>query len=281
MNLTGHIAVECEGKTLSSLFHDCTEEKSLILYTNLVDKCMKKNMVLYSDDNSKDYSAYSTDSESSDETQLLSTPRTASIVIKAPPRATANNRGFQTNPWGVCSANSKPKINLLVTPAAIKSKHMAFLFSDAIHKRNENVEKRDSCESSSPRKRSKSVMTQDLTTAYSPFGCSSSSKHQDGLKVDLQDNIPFGSSHPSFAPGSFAISHDAVRKRLLRCATMPAHRSPTNSPREHSTHIHTPLDHTLSSQRDASSMFSYSQAVDSIRSAETTPDLDLNNNLES
>ena len=279
VTLTGHIAIECEGKTLSSLFHDSTEEKSLLLYNNLVDKCMKKNVVMYGDD--KDYSAYSTDSESSDETQLVSTPRTASIVIKPATRASSSNRGFQTNPWGVGSTHSKPKINLLVTPAAIKSKHMAFLFSDATHKRNENIDKRDSGESSSPRKRSKSVMTQGLTSAYSPFGCSSSIKSQDGSGVDLQSNTPFDSSHSSFTPGSFATSQDTARKRLLRCTTMPSHRSPTNSPREHSTHLHTRLDHTSSFQRDVSSMSSYSPAVGSIRSTETTPDSDLNNNLES
>lgn len=278
VTLTGHIAVECEGRVLSSLFHDSTEEKSSILYSELVEKCSKKNAnkVIYGDESSKDYSAYSTDSESSEDTQLVGMLRTANIVLNPPPRAsTASGGGFQSNPWGTSSTHTKQKMSLLVTPAAIKSKHMAFLFCKTVFKKNDNNEKGDMHESSSPRKRSKSMKPQGTTTGYSPFGCSSSS--QDKSESDFLSNSSFdSSSHSSYAPGTYASTDDTARKRLLRCSTMPTHQPRTHSSTEHGMHRIPPSDH-FPPHLDLIT----SKAVAPISDTKITQDSNLMNNVES
>ena len=88
---------------LSSLFRDTTDEKAMSLYTSLVDKCMRKNKlnILYSDDGSKDFSAYSTDSESSEDPHIVTMLMTADIVLSPPKKVVAPPTvGFQLNPWG-------------------------------------------------------------------------------------------------------------------------------------------------------------------------------------
>lgn len=168
VKLTGYAGIHCEGKVLSTLFDNLTDDKSMSVYKNLVEDCKKADCgnadVMYCDDNMNYFSACSTDSESSEETEYIIKPRLANIIL-APPSHTpaASTPGsvpsFKLNPWGSSRIVSKPKIHLSVCPAAIKSKHMAFLFGDITVKKVDKSLKTD-CSESYPvtRKRTKSAL---------------------------------------------------------------------------------------------------------------------------
>ena len=224
VTLTGYAAVDCEGKVLSSLFHETTDAKHFSLYNNLVDNCLKSNKekLSYSDDNSKDFSAYSTDSESSDDTQTISMPKTANIILSSPSKAPVVSAGFQFNPWGAAKISNKPKLTLTVSPAAIKAKHMAFLFNNFVPKKNDKLD--GDPESSGPRKRSKSMTAQGIFV-NGPLGASAEENLPvaKGLGPSITVNSPFGSSTGGYATGTYAASSsdDSARRKLLRCASLP------------------------------------------------------------
>lgn len=168
VKLTGYAGIHCEGKLLSTLFDTLTDDKSMSVYKNLVEDCKKADCgnadVMYCDDNMNYFSACSTDSESSEETEYIVKPRLANIVLAPPshtPAATPPGSvpSFKLNPWGSSRIVSNPKKHLSVCPAAIKSKHMAFLFGDITIKKVDKSLKTD-CTESYPvtRKRTKSAL---------------------------------------------------------------------------------------------------------------------------
>ena len=178
------------------------------VYRNLVDDCKKIDCgnadVMYCDDNMNYFSACSTDSESSEETELIIKPRLANIVL-APPSLTqaatppSSVPSFKLNPWGSSKIVSKPKIHLTVCPAAIKSKHMAFLFGEMPIKKMDKTSKAD-CTESYPvtRKRTKSALAPGSSMANNlsdPFSANESSETHSSTSVSPSSSskTPFGS----------------------------------------------------------------------------------------
>ena len=251
VKLTGYAGIHCEGKVLSTLFDTLTDDKSMSVYKNLLEDCKKADCgnadVMYCDDNMNYFSACSTDSESSEETEYIIKPRLANIVLAPPshiPAATPPGSvpSFKLNPWGSSKIVSKPKIHLSVCPAAIKSKHMVFLFGDITAKKADKSLKTD-CTESYPvtRKRTKSALAPGLSVAnnLSDQQCSaneSSETHSSTCAATSSSSSksPFGalpvirvqSPSPSCKQGSnYTITTttppDENARKLPKCSSAP------------------------------------------------------------
>lgn len=234
VNLTGYAAIQCEGKTLSSLFDESTDEKSLQTFSNLVRRCRKtkEDEISYGDENSIQCSTYSSDSESSEDTLFTATPATASIVLLPPTGSVKSSnykKSFQLNPWGASKIPLRPKLALNVSPAAIKLKHFAFLFSDPMPKKTDKAPKCDLTESPATRKRSKSTSA-PVTPAKqnSPTQQRLNSPRDSGTLPHVTCKFAFGTSsyaHPCNAENGHAIistsSSDENARKLIKCSSFP------------------------------------------------------------
>jgi hypothetical protein len=253
VKLTGYAGTLCEGKILSTLFDEMTDDKSMSIYRNLVEDCKKMDSgntdVMYCDDNMNYFSACSTDSESSEETEFVMKPRLANIVLSPPSNTQAatppsSSSSFKLNPWGSSKIVSKPKVHLSVCPAAIKSKHMAFLFGDIAVKKVDKTLKTDSTESYPvTRKRTKSAVAlgaspannaPDLFSASesteihstpcasSSSSSSSSSKTPFGaLPVTSAQSSSTGHGHAAEYTVTTTTPPDENARKLLKCSSAP------------------------------------------------------------
>jgi hypothetical protein len=234
VNLTGYAAIQCEGKTLSSLFDESTDEKSLQVFSNLVKRCRKTKAdeVSYGDENSVQFSTYSSDSESSEDTLFTATPATASIVLLPPTGSVKSSnykKSFQLNPWGASKIPLRPKLALTVSPAAIKLKHFAFLFSDPMLKKTDKVPKGDLTESPATRKRSKSASAPVTPAKHtSPTHQQLNSPRDGGALSNGTCKFAFGTSsnaRPRYAENGHAIisttSSDENARKLIKCSSLP------------------------------------------------------------
>lgn len=238
VNLTGYSALYCEGKVMSSLFHHTGDEKSLQSFHDLVEKCKRNDLRegAFSDESTNQNSAYSTDTESSDDSQFVSLPRSANIVLAPPTNifkssSSSSSGSFQLNPWGSCKVATRPRLPLTVSPAAIKLKHLAYLFSESLPPKAEKTLKTESMDSPPvTRKRPKSATAQCAYSTSTLPGQRSSSlaPTETGSTTSTSSNLPFG--RPAwYTGGGEAATSDVAptsscesARKLLKCSSLPA-----------------------------------------------------------
>jgi hypothetical protein len=236
VNLTGYSALYCEGKVISSLFHHTGDEKSLQNFHNLVEKCKRNDFKegAFSDEGTNQNSAYSTDTESSDDSQFVSLPRSANIVLSPPSNilktSSSSSGSLQLNPWGSCKIASRPRLPLTVSPAAIKLKHLAYLFCESPPPKAEKTLKTESMDSPPvTRKRPKSATAQCAYSTSTLPGQHSSSltPTETGSASTTSSNLPFGRPAWYSGRGEAATSDVAPTsscesaRKLLKCSSLP------------------------------------------------------------
>lgn len=231
---------------LSSLFHHTGDEKSLQSFHSLVEKCKRNDFRegSFSDENTNQNSAYSTDTESSDDSQFVSLPRSANIVLTPPSNiiktSSSSSGSFQLNPWGSCKIASKPRLPLTVSPAAIKLKHLAYLFSESLPSKTEKTQKSDLMDSPPvTRKRPKSGTTQcaySTSTLPGQQNCSiAPADTRSTTTTTSSSNLPFG--RPAWYNGGGDASTSEVAptsscesaRKLLKCSSLPSQSGPDQS----------------------------------------------------
>lgn len=220
---------------ISSLFHHTGDEKALQRFHDLVDKC-KRTDNREVDESTNQNSAYSTDTESSDDSQSASLPRSANVVLAPPTNifktSSSSSGSFQLNPWGTCKIASRPRLPLTVSPAAIKQKHLAYLFCEPLPPKAEKTQKTE-CLDSPPvtRKRPKSATAQCVYSTSTLPGQHSSSLTSSEMSTatNTSGNLPFGRPAWYTGGGEAAATTDVAptsscesARKFLKCSSLPS-----------------------------------------------------------